>query len=226
MKTKLFSILIALFAVVGINKAQCTKTQAPQTVFGSPGVYTVGLTGVGQYIQVCSNVRLYDTLGSNQRQYYLLPGAELVLKNCFAQFVYMQGNSIVTRFGSGGNNTTIYYETTATVNGTLMVSSTTCAAVSFPTIACSAPTGIKEYSQTDVLSVYPNPANDHVIINNDLATSLTAYITNSIGKTERVVSLNSGKNTVDLYGLNEGIYIINVVDKGNTIARGKIMVVK
>jgi hypothetical protein len=225
MKTKLLLTVIALFIFIGIHKAQCTKTQTAQTVFSTPGAYTVGLSGVGPYIQICPNVLIYDTLGSNQRQYYLLPGAQLVLKNCFSQFVYMQGNSSVTRYGSGGNSTTVYYETTATVNGTTMVSSTTCAAVSFPTVSCSA-SGIKEHLQADLLSLYPNPANDHVVINNDHLTSLTGIIANSIGKTERVITILPGKNTIDLYGLNEGVYTINVINNGQAIARGKIMVIK
>jgi hypothetical protein len=224
MKAKLSFLMLALFGIFGLAQAQCTKTQTAQTVFSTPGVYTVGLSGVGQYIQIFPNVMVYDTLGSNQRQYYLLPGAQLILKNCFSQFVYMQGNSSVTRYGSGGNNTTIYYETTATINGTAMVSTNSCTAVSFPTVSCSSSTGIKEYMQEDLLKVFPNPANGFVNVINDHAEQMIATIVNSIGKIERVVVLSTGLNSIDLYGMAEGIYFINVSANDGTVARGKIVV--
>jgi hypothetical protein len=225
MKTKLSLLSLALFSTLSSYKAQvtCTMTTAPQVVYGTPGTYTIG-TGTPLYIQVCSNVTLYDTLGSNQRKYYLLPGANLVLKGTFSQFVYMQGNSSVTRLGTNGGTNYINYEPTATINGTFQTSTNSCVAVSFPTLACSTANGIKEYSGRDLLTVFPNPANGFVNVINDHSEEVTASVVNSVGKIERVVGLKKGLNSIDLYGLEEGIYIINVSSADGTIARGKIVI--
>lgn len=226
MKTKLLSIIIGLLITSGFIKAQCTMTIAPTTVYGTPGTYTIGATGSSLYIQVCSNVLLYDTLGSNQRKYYLLPGAQLVLKGTFNQFVYMQGNSSVTRIGTTGSTNYVYKELTATVNGTFMTNTSTCTAVSFPTIACSGPTGITETEVTNLISVYPNPASNYFIINNSFNTPLSGLITNTLGKVERVCVIENGKNTIDLMELNEGIYFLTLIDKNKTVGYTKIIVSK
>jgi hypothetical protein len=223
MKTKLSFIIMALFGLTGICKSQCTMTTPSQTVFGTPGTHTIG-TGSILYIQICPNVLLYDTMGSSQRHYYLMPGAQLYLKNGFSEYVYMQSGSGFTRVGSGGNSATVYYEPSTTITGT-MVSSFSCSAVSFPTVSCSAATGIREYENNDLLQVYPNPASGFVNVINDHAGELTATITNAVGKLERIVTLSAGNNTIDLYSLNAGIYFISVSEEKGIIARGKIMIV-
>jgi hypothetical protein len=224
MKTKLPLLALALFAVIGVTKAQCTMTTPANTVFSTPGSYSIAASGP-MYIQICPNVVVYDTLGSNQRKYYLLPGAHVVFKGGFNNFAYMQGNSTYARLGTNGATNFVYAESGATISGALTTTNS-CTAVVFPTVSCTSSTGIKEYTEAGLISVFPNPANGMVNVINDHAEEMVASIVNSVGEVERVIVLSKGLNSIDIYGMAEGIYFISVSAADGTIARGKIVVTR
>lgn len=225
MRTKLIIAALFLLSVTSITKAQCTMTITPTQVFGTPGTYSIGLGNTGGlYIQICSNVTLYDTLGSNQRKYYMMPGANLIIKGSFSHFVYMQGNASVTRLGTSGGTNFVYYETTATITGTASMNTTSCTAVSFPTISCSA--GINEKSTSSNISVYPNPASDHITIMNDNASTLYATITNKLGQKVRSFSIENGNKIIETNDLAAGVYFLNITEKNKLISTQKIVITK
>lgn len=224
MKKKLLSLLTGLLLSSGFIHAQCTMTIAPTVVYGTPGTYTIGATGPAMYIQLCSNVTMYDTLGSNQRKYYLMPGAHVIFKGGFNNFAFMQGNSSYTRIGTTGVTNYVYCETTAAVTGSL-TNTTTCTAVSFPTIACTT-TGLVDHSRSDLVSVFPNPATNYLVVKNDRATTLNGVLINALGKTEGTYTIENGRNAIDLTGLNEGIYFLMLTDKNKTVGYTKVVVAR
>ncbi len=90
--------------------------------------------------------------------------------------------------------------------------------------ACS---GIDEIKIAEnAMGVYPNPTTNYININNDYTTTLSCLITNTLGKVERVFTINSGKNTIDLMDLKEGIYFFTLIDKDKTLGYTKIFVTK
>ena len=225
MKTKLFFTALLVFSLATLTKSQCTMTITPTQVFGTPGTYSIGPGNTGGlYIQICSNVTLYDTSGSNQRKYYLLPGANLIIKNTFSHFVYMQGNSSLTKLGTSGGSTFVYYETTATITGTISPSTTSCSAVSFPTISCSS--GIIEKANSQNISIYPNPASDHITIVNDNSNTLNGVITNKLGQKVRSFSIENGNRIVETNDLAAGLYFLTITEKNKLISTQKIIITK
>jgi hypothetical protein len=227
MKIKLLLITGSLIAAFNFSKAQCTMTITPTIVFGTPGSYTIG-AGANSPIQICSNVSLYDTSGNtSQRKYYLLPGANLIIKNTFSHFVYMQGNSTLTKIGAGGGSTFIYNEPASTLTGTFSPASTTCNAVSFPTLACSNPTtGIGQNNSSNLISIYPNPAKNQITLNNENSSIFNATLINMLGQKIRTFEVENGKNSIDISALSDGIYFINICDKNNMIASKKLIISK
>ena len=74
-------------------------------------------------------------------------------------------------------------------------------------------TAITEYDDTQLLSIFPNPAKTQININTDITyTSLT--IVNSIGQ---VMVKNEKTNVISIESLKHGVYFIQLVDKENKV---------
>lgn len=58
------------------------------------------------------------------------------------------------------------------------------------------------------ISVYPNPANEHVYIKNETNQSLPIEIYDAQGRIIKTVNIEKGKNKINISSLNSGIYII------------------
>ena len=226
MKTKLLYLTVLLFVINCNLKSQCTVSLAPISAYGGPGTYSIGVNGFIGPFQLCSGVLLYDTMGSSLRTYYLLAGSNLFLKNGFGHKVYMKGNSMLNLVGGGAGSINVYKEINAAVNGTVSYISTTCAAVAFPTIACPAPTvtGLNEFSEMEVVSVYPNPAVDQInIYNNDLLPTQVEMF-NVLGEKIRSVTVEKGNNKMDVSDLNEGMYFLTF-DRNSGFRKSKRIII-
>ena len=78
-------------------------------------------------------------------------------------------------------------------------------------------TGITEYDDTQLLSIFPNPAKTQININTDINyTCLT--IVNSIGQ---VMIKNEKTNVLSIESLNHGVYFIQLLDKENKLLATK-----
>lgn len=77
--------------------------------------------------------------------------------------------------------------------------------------------GIHNYNiLNNAISVYPNPATNHVSVTNPVNTQFTMYVYNSVGQ----LVLSETTNTLSLSGLQSGRYLIILKDpEGNRFPR-------
>lgn len=226
MKIKLLSLITLLFAFKSNLISQCSVTLSPIAAYGGPGTYTIGVNGFIGPFQLCPNVILYDTMGSNSRTYYCHSGSTLYLKNGFGHKVHLKGGSILNISGGGPGSINVYREINAGVNGTVTPITTTCAAVAFPTIACPAPTvtGLNEFSELEVVIIYPNPSSDQINIFNTLGSSLQIEIFNVLGEKVKTFVIESGNTKMNVSDLNEGIYFL-IYNRGSEFRKSKRIII-
>jgi Secretion system C-terminal sorting domain/Beta-propeller repeat len=77
-------------------------------------------------------------------------------------------------------------------------------------------TGIEEEQQPS-FSVYPNPFNNEVIIEHDYANSINGLIVNAQGKVVSSFKATTGKTSIDLRNLPQGIYFVKMRESDKTI---------
>ncbi|MCE3228733.1 MAG: hypothetical protein K0S32_3284 [Bacteroidetes bacterium] len=219
MKTKLlYLIIISCFFYTA--KSQCTASAQASLVVTTATTVPFSAPFV---VKVCSTGIAYDTTGNNGRTYYLETGAQLKLKMNSTTLVYMKtGSSLtVTPGGSSG----AYFESGASITGVPNFS-TSCTLVSFPAAPSCAPTGIKELSLFNGVSVYPNPAEDLIVINNPTAAILSCNIINAIGQKVKSFNVDTDKKSINISDLSIGIYYLSFSENGKTVMSRKITVVK
>jgi len=60
------------------------------------------------------------------------------------------------------------------------------------------------------ISVYPNPAINRVYIKSDTKNIKRLVLSSSVGQVINVVNVNNNKSTLDMSGLNKGLYILTI----------------
>lgn len=140
--------------------------------------------------------------------------------------VYDTTGIICTHYDTSTTYITVYDTTHVTVNDTTHVSvSTTDTLVIDVTL-----TGINPPNNTNAVTVYPNPAHDHLVVNNGNLSSMTGYsikITNLLGQIVFNQPVNQQQFYIDLsaWGGN-GTYILYVLDAQQTIKSTKEIVLQ
>ncbi|MCC6701406.1 MAG: T9SS type A sorting domain-containing protein [Fluviicola sp.] len=115
---------------------------------------------------------------------------------------------------------------TPTANGSyaVIVSNSNCS----DTSACQAVTistsGIEEQTASN-FNIYPNPAQDFVTLNN-LTIGTTLQLTDMTGKTVLETSVSTEEMTIDLNGLMEGVYFVQILDNASIIGTKKLAISK
>ena len=125
------------------------------------------------------------------------------------------------------DTTTVTIYDTITTNITVYDTITTYINVT-DTLFIDVATGLQAPDDVNTISVYPNPANTHITIDNGNYLTLGGYelkITNSIGQTVFQSPINQQQFVVDLSTWSgNGIYYVNVIDSGgNTVDIRKIV---
>jgi hypothetical protein len=96
------------------------------------------------------------------------------------------------------------------------------------TSACQAVTistsGIEEQTASN-FNIYPNPAQDFVTLNN-LTIGSTLQLTDMTGKTVLETSVSTEEMTIDLNGLMEGVYFVQILDNASIIGTKKLVISK
>ena len=91
-------------------------------------------------------------------------------------------------------------------------------------------TGIVAPNNINTIMVYPNPAKDHITINFGNVASMNGYtvkIINSVGQTVYTSVINQQTSFIDLSSWSgKGVYIINIIDAGNTVIESKEIVLE
>lgn len=140
--------------------------------------------------------------------------------------VYDTTGVICTHYDTSTTHITVYDTTHVTVNDTTHVSvSTTDTLIIDVTL-----TGVNPPNNSNAVIVYPNPAHDHLIVNNGNLSLMTGYsikITNLLGQIVFNQPVNQQQFYIDLstWGGN-GTYILYVLDAQQTVKSTKEIVLQ
>lgn len=117
------------------------------------------------------------------------------------------------------SNTTYYYRVRASDSCSLTSNSSNTSTA----ITCNI-TGINEYNSNENLKIYPNPANDKIIVSTD-KVGANIIITDILGETVRQVVANQLQTEITISDLQDGVYFVKAT-QDNTTAVQKIIIKK
>jgi PKD repeat protein len=84
-------------------------------------------------------------------------------------------------------------------------------------------TGIQSQQAGSGISIFPNPATDHLVVRNETG-NCTISMVDASGKVVLNKTITMGEETIDLNGLARGLYLLNVSDApGNLIKSVKLV---
>ncbi|HRN95481.1 MAG TPA: T9SS type A sorting domain-containing protein [Chitinophagales bacterium] len=200
---------------------------SPITLNGSPtgGTYTTvaGLTGT-------TFNPSQSSLGSKQITYSFTNGSNCSSAATTTTVVY-DTTGIVC---SDTTHLSVYDTTHIVVNDTIRVTINDTTYISISTtdtlVIDVTLTGIVPPSNINIVSVYPNPAHDHLVIDNGDFNSMTGYsikITNALGQIVFNQTVTQQVFNIDLntFGGN-GTYIVYVLDALQTVKNTKLIVLQ
>ncbi len=99
-----------------------------------------------------------------------------------------------------------------------------CSNTNTTSIIVAACVGIKEYTNSNGFSIYPNPANDFFVVRSQSKLgALTLKVMDAAGKLVIDKTINNSTEQVDISKLAKGIYFIEVKESSETIYRAKIV---
>lgn len=75
----------------------------------------------------------------------------------------------------------------------------------------ASPSAIPDISREDLISVYPNPAEDKIYIDKSAQENITVEFRNIQGQLVKEILLSDNKTTVDIQDLSKGIYTIRLM---------------
>ncbi len=85
-----------------------------------------------------------------------------------------------------------------------------CSDTSDPATLNVIPTGIKNISNKSVISIYPNPAHDKIVVDINTNSTGTLLVLNNLGQTCRQQQITGNITTIDINSLPVGMYIIKL----------------
>lgn len=140
----------------------------------------------------------------------------------------------ITALYNGADTTspcTVYDTTYVTVYDTVKVFDTITTTISVTdTLLIDFATGIAPPNSSNTLKVYPNPAKDHLVINNGNLAAMTGYsikITNALGQVVFNQPVNQQQFYIDLSSWGgTGTYILYVIDGQQTVKETKEIVLQ
>ena len=133
---------------------------------------------------------------------------------------------IAYSWNTGATTTSISVTPTTTTVYTVTGSNACGTATAVITQSVSPCTGIEEVYGTTGISIYPNPANDHVNI--EISSSLvsnhtTVEITDALGKLVMQETLGTEITRINISKLEEGVYFFKVSTNNQTVKVGKVV---
>lgn len=117
--------------------------------------------------------------------------------------------------GIGVGTYTVLYNYTDPTNG--------CSATDAKIITVDACVGINELNNTSYFKIYPNPANDFIILITEKETDMILKVYDATGKALISKQINGKSNRIDLSALAKGIYFIEAQDAEKNTFRQKIV---
>ncbi|MCX6295859.1 MAG: T9SS type A sorting domain-containing protein [Bacteroidetes bacterium] len=74
-------------------------------------------------------------------------------------------------------------------------------------------TNINNSVQSTTIEIYPNPANDNIMVKHNFTTVSNLTLTNILGQVVMSVQLNTQQQSIDISGLHKGIYFATISNK-------------
>ena len=89
----------------------------------------------------------------------------------------------------------------------------------------AAPTSVNELSKANAISIYPNPSDGNITVSHNFNASSNPVfsIVNVIGQNVMSAQLNDHTQTIDITGLNKGIYFATITSKDGKSSTIKIV---
>lgn len=87
------------------------------------------------------------------------------------------------------------------------------------------PGSVQEFSDAGQVSIYPNPANDNVVVNSTNSI-YNIEISNTIGEIVKSQNLNCTAGIINVSDLNKGIYIIRIKSENGTALSVKKLIIQ
>ncbi len=224
-KTKYMKRILTLFIAVSLSTsafyAQCTSgaTSYDLTVSGSLVLppsgpsYSMGI--------VCSGGHLMDSAMCCTRFIHIEAGGIYEAGPAAYGMVYIKSGGT---FDAHGN--TMFFGVNYEIGATILNYTgpmTLCSVVTFPPGACT-PTEIAETASEAFVSVYPNPCNDILHLENNFSNDAAIAIYDITGKL--VMEHSSITNDISVSRLSSGIYTFTIARDGNTISYGKFAIAR
>jgi len=88
----------------------------------------------------------------------------------------------------------------------------------------SGASGIDDFKQTDLPFVYPNPANDMITISHSSTKISNIQIFDITGKQVKSLNISDNKQTIDISGLQQGLYLVSLFDDKKIVSQQKLIV--
>ncbi|MGZ3882640.1 MAG: T9SS type A sorting domain-containing protein [Bacteroidia bacterium] len=177
---------------------------------------------------------MYDTTASGDIDVLISKGAKFIWKPCgIGPSTIWVKNGGALNFKQTGclTSRSIYIEPGAIIidpYNTMAANTLTysCASIAFPVVNCSLGLNEKELPGPEIKTA-PNPGSGLVsveLLSNDFKTEdARLIIKNARGAELKTEALTSRKQQVDLSGLNNGIYFLELVSEGKTVSVRKII---
>jgi hypothetical protein len=83
--------------------------------------------------------------------------------------------------------------------------------------------GLSSYAQTPSLNIFPNPANEQLVIRKSQDETLSALIYNVTGQVVMSTELKESSTTLSLSGLSEGIYQVVILQEASPVYQTKLI---
>ncbi len=133
-------------------------------------------------------------------------------------YVWTGGNSSFTGDNVVSPTTTTIYTVNAVDNNMGNTNNTNCSYPATFTQSVSTCTGIDEATNNNVVSIYPNPANDFMTVSlaAESFNSTTIYIINALGEIVLTEKATSSNTTLNTSNLTSGIYFVKMESKNGS----------
>lgn len=194
-------------------------TSTVQVVPPSTMVYTV--TGLGA--NGCKNS---DTVAVAVNQLPTLIVSSTSVTICSGQTTTLSATGAQTySWSTGVMGPDIVISPTTTVTYTLYGTDVYgCSNTSAYAQSVSTCTGIQNFDNSLMISVYPNPNEGEFVVNVDGDVSLKLFILNALGQELGEYKLYNGENSISIDNLNQGLYYYRAVSDKKQVGFGKLIV--
>lgn len=120
---------------------------------------------------------------------------------------FNRANSYISHYTTGDWDVVTGVAANTELNGMYSLTRTGLTTLSPFSVRQGTSSGVADIARLNTVSVYPNPANDHIMINN--AEPVNIEITNELGQVVKTATLN-GSTALNLSDLTRGNYFIKI----------------